>query len=87
MSTALLSKANLMSIRNMKKDRLTDAVCDYLDEKELMEFLTDLKSILQKEEDRLTVQIDIFKTAKTLIFDSLVFTEKPIDETKDSTFN
>lgn len=69
-----------MSIRSMKKDRLTDAVCDYLDEGQTAEFLTDLKNVIEKEEDRLLKQLDVFQGIKALLFDDLVFT-KINDET------
>jgi hypothetical protein len=82
MDIVLSSEMASMSIRAMKKSRLTDAVCDYLDECQVSEFLTDLKNVLQTEEDRLLKQLDVFQGVKAMLFDSLIFSEEPIDETE-----
>jgi hypothetical protein len=60
---------------------LTDAVCDYLDENQVSEFLTDLKRILEHEEAKFLEQLNTFRGVKSALFDSLEFTENDFDET------
>lgn len=77
MSTAMHSDsmAEMLASRaseSLRKINLRTAVFDYLDDKNVFDFIKDLKHILEEEENRARAEADIAKEVKDFLFGSTI---------------
>jgi len=77
MSTAMHSDSTVQMIspkasESLRKINLRTAVFEYLDDKDVFDFIKDLKHILEEEENTRRAEADIAKEVKDFLFGSTI---------------